>query len=280
MSASGATWTECHVDQLARTRPDLVVCDETIAVRGHLSLARRVAHPVVTFCSSLPERDVAEFPEIVLCPAELDPPFDRGVQPRRYYCEPSIWRTRHAKPWTTRRTRGRLVYCSLGTQSMNYPEAVPVLRAVIAAFEGLEDVRLIVAANALYEQLAADPRPANVEIVRSVPQLALLARADLIVSHAGLGTVKEAIMAGVPILAIPFLFDQPMNARRVAFHGLGRVCAPADCSPRTIREIVIDLLGDAAVRQRVADMRAIFRAREAARPAGRLLLRALSGIPL
>jgi zeaxanthin glucosyltransferase len=47
------------------------------------------------------------------------------------------------------------------------------------------------------------------------PQQAVLARADLCITHAGLNTVLDALVAGVPLLALPIAFDQPGVAARI-----------------------------------------------------------------
>ena len=57
-------------------------------------------------------------------------------------------------------------------------------------------------------------------------QQAVLARADAVVSHAGLNTAMDAIAAGTPILAVPIAFDQPGVAARIEHAGVG-LCASA-----------------------------------------------------
>lgn len=52
-------------------------------------------------------------------------------------------------------------------------------------------------------------------------QQAVLARADAVVSHAGLNTAMDAIVAGTPILAVPIAFDQPGVAARICHAGVG-----------------------------------------------------------
>jgi MGT family glycosyltransferase len=170
-----------------------------------------------------------------------------------------------------------LVYCSLGTQSLNYGEARSVLMAIIAAFDGLPGYQLLMAATALYDDLSEEPLPENVRLVASAPQLSVLERAAAIITHGGMSTIKEAIMASVPSIVIPFAYDQPANGRRVEYHGLGRACAPPSCRPETLREIVLDVAGHQAWRRRVAAMSAIFWQRESECRAGHLLLDALAG---
>lgn len=56
-----------------------------------------------------------------------------------------------------------------------------------------------------------------------VPQLKVLQHADLFVTHGGLGSVKESINYGVPMLVYPLdlQYDQNGNGLKVEHHGLG-----------------------------------------------------------
>lgn len=59
------------------------------------------------------------------------------------------------------------------------------------------------------------PRPANVELTAEVPQQQLLNTAKVFVTHAGYSSVREALTAGVPMVAVPLFADQPRNAARI-----------------------------------------------------------------
>jgi zeaxanthin glucosyltransferase len=63
--------------------------------------------------------------------------------------------------------------------------------------------------------------PANALVVRNAPQIELLKRAILCITHAGLNTTLEALAQGVPMVAIPVGYDQPGVAARIAHHGVG-----------------------------------------------------------
>jgi len=63
--------------------------------------------------------------------------------------------------------------------------------------------------------------PSNTIVVRIAPQIELLKRATLCITHAGLNTALEALAQGVPMVAIPIGFDQPGVAARIAYHGVG-----------------------------------------------------------
>ncbi|SDT27073.1 glycosyltransferase, MGT family [Halopseudomonas xinjiangensis] len=58
------------------------------------------------------------------------------------------------------------------------------------------------------------------------PQRAALARANAVVTHAGLNTVMDALVARTPMLAIPIAFDQPGVASRVVHAGVGIKVSP------------------------------------------------------
>jgi zeaxanthin glucosyltransferase len=63
--------------------------------------------------------------------------------------------------------------------------------------------------------------PSNTIVVPIAPQIELLKRAALCITHAGLNTTLEALAEGVPIVAIPVGYDQPGVAARIAYHGVG-----------------------------------------------------------
>jgi UDP:flavonoid glycosyltransferase YjiC (YdhE family) len=57
--------------------------------------------------------------------------------------------------------------------------------------------------------------PENILIRPKVPQLEILKRADIFITHCGMNSTSEAIKYAVPMIAIPLEGDQPMVAKRV-----------------------------------------------------------------
>lgn len=57
--------------------------------------------------------------------------------------------------------------------------------------------------------------PKNILLRARVPQLEVLKRANLFLTHCGMNSTTETIKYGVPVVAIPIDADQPMNARRI-----------------------------------------------------------------
>ncbi len=83
-------------------------------------------------------------------------------------------------------------------------------------------------------------------VTDQVPQAAALARADVAVTHAGLNTVLDALVAGTPMLALPIAFDQPGVAARVRESGTGLVASARGARAATLQRLLETLLGDGA----------------------------------
>jgi len=84
-----------------------------------------------------------------------------------------------------------------------------------------EDERCICHRISLVTRLSGDLVPSNVIVARSVNQQALLNRAHAFVTHCGQNSCSEAIIAGVPVVAVPLFGDQPRNAKRFQELGCG-----------------------------------------------------------
>jgi UDP:flavonoid glycosyltransferase YjiC (YdhE family) len=94
----------------------------------------------------------------------------------------------------------------------------------------------------------------GVTLVNYAPQQEMLKRATLMITHGGLGSIKECIYFGVPMLVYPFDTDQPANAARVAFHGLGLTDDTHNASVEQILDCVKKVQSDPSYRSRVSDL--------------------------
>ena len=89
------------------------------------------------------------------------------------------------------------------------------------------------------------PAPANFRVSEYVPQLELLERARLFVTHCGSNSVHEALRAGVPMLAYPQGSDHFAYAARLLELGAGLRVQPAP-DPATLRALALEILGNPA----------------------------------
>jgi MGT family glycosyltransferase len=141
-------------------------------------------------------------------------------------------------PWE--KLNGRpLVYASLGTM-LNRQH---VYRAIL---DGCAELPVQVVLSLGQKEAKWDfPTPANAIVAPFAPQLALLDRASLLITHAGLNTVLEGLDRGVPMLCVPLTNDQPGVARRVEWLGVGEALNPKDADATRVQALVKKLLGGA-----------------------------------
>lgn len=103
-------------------------------------------------------------------------------------------------------------------------------------------------------QRAALERAGATWVCAFAPQEAALARADAVVSHAGLNTVMDAVAAHTPILALPIAFDQPGVAARIRHAGVGLSASPRFTSATGLARRLRRLLDEPGFRERCAPL--------------------------
>jgi UDP:flavonoid glycosyltransferase YjiC (YdhE family) len=168
--------------------------------------------------------DLAQVPELILCPGEFDfPQSRRPGKSVRYYLGASVDLQRKEDDpfdWQKLNPTKRLILCSLGSQPQTLVGAKHFFEVIIDSVSDLTDCQLIVVTGAHFFP-DFQRVPANVIVMPRVPLLQLMEKADVLITHGGLNTVKEALLLGTPMIVFPASNDQPMNAARIAYHGIG-----------------------------------------------------------
>jgi zeaxanthin glucosyltransferase len=150
-------------------------------------------------------------------------------------------------PWD--KLDGRpLIYASLGTLQNRVDET---FRCIAQACEGM-DAQLVIAlgSKARTEMPALPGTPI---VVPFAPQVALLKRASLVITHAGLNTALETLAAGVPMVALPITNDQPGVAARLRHLGVAKVIPIRALKAADLRSAVQKMLGDEKAKRRVQE---------------------------
>ena len=78
------------------------------------------------------------------------------------------------------------------------------------------------------------------------------------ITHGGLGTIKECILLGVPMVVFPLMRDQPFNAARVAYHGIGLRGDTSHPSVENVLGLISRIESDPGFKARIEVMRARF----------------------
>ncbi|MGO8933167.1 MAG: glycosyltransferase [Terracidiphilus sp.] len=193
-----------------------------------------------------PGEGLSKLAQITQLPRALE--FDiEPLPPHLYYTGPfvdALQRPAVDFPWD--RLDGRpLVFASLGTLQNR---SLDLFRKIADACAGL-NVQLVISLGGGLEPdrlgaLSGDPL-----VVRFAPQLEIVKRASLVITHAGINTVLESLAEGVPLVCIPLGNDQPGVAARVAAHAAGIVVPPRKANVKRLRSAVRAVLEDESYRR-------------------------------
>lgn len=211
-------------------------------------------------------------PEIVLCPEALEiPDPGRSREPEVYYIEAPVGRERRSEkendfPWKRLDPGKKLLLCSMGSQSyLVGPERLRRFYAAVAEVAAREwDWQLVLASGGQVEAADLPELPEDAVVTRWIPQLALLQKATAMITHGGLGALREAISNGVPVMVFPYVADQPANAERVAHHGLGLAGSLDTVTANELQAMLRRIDDEPRFRAGVARMRERFREAERA----------------
>ena len=210
--------------------------------------------------------------QITQLPACLDFPRTR-VPENFHYTGPFVNRAGRpavAFPW--HRIDGRpLIYASLGTTRNIRPA---VFRLIAEACRDI-DVQLVISLGGRFDPEMFSDLPGDPLVTRYAPQLELLKRARIVITHGGSNTVFESLMEGKPMIAIPLALDQPAVAVRLARLGIAEVLPVMRLSSRTIRTAVTKLLHEPRYREAALKMQTKLRSLQGLERAVDVIERAL-----
>jgi MGT family glycosyltransferase len=154
-------------------------------------------------------------------------------------------------PWE-QLTGQPLVYASLGTLVNGLED---VYKHILKGVGPVEDVQVVLSVGKNVKPEELGRIPSNTIVVRSAPQIELLKRAALCITHAGLNTVLESLAHGVPMVAIPIGYDQPGTAARIAHHGTGEFIELDELTTERLRRLIEKVLQDPSYRMRAGYFR-------------------------
>lgn len=146
---------------------------------------------------------------------------------------------RHPVPFPFEQLNDKpLIYASMGTVQ-NQSRSIFYAIAEACAYLG---VQLVISLGGGLAPEALPKLSENPLVVKYAPQLELLQRASLVITHAGLNTTLEALSYGVPMVAIPITDDQSGVAARIAWTGAGELITPSRLSVSALRAIIVRVL--------------------------------------
>lgn len=137
------------------------------------------------------------------------------------------------------------VYSTIGTTG-----DPALLELAIAAFAGRPGLQLVLTSGR-----EADPPgvPDDVVAARTMPGSQVLRHARLVVHAGGSGTTYQALAAGVPMIVVPHVAGQDVQARLVQRHGVGIAYRMDRLDVQRLRLGAAEVLTHGAYRQRARE---------------------------
>ncbi len=193
-----------------------------------------------------PNENYSQLAQLSQQPAEFE--FPRKELPSYFhftgpYNNPA---SREPAPFPYEKLTGQpLIYASMGTLQNRL---LWIFQMIAEACVGL-DAQLVVALGGGEAPESLPELPGNTIVVGYAPQLELLQKATLTITHAGMNTTLESLSNGVPMVAIPITNDQPGVAARIAWTGAGEVVPLGKVSVEKLQKAIKQVLTEDSYKQ-------------------------------
>jgi MGT family glycosyltransferase len=198
----------------------------------------------------LPEGELiheSDWLNLYLYPSELDYPRSKPLGPTWHNLESSVRTT--DPPWSPppelAEGDGALIYVSLGSLGSG---DVPLMERLV---EALADTphRYVVSKGPQHDSYELAENMTGAEFL---PQVSLLPRVDLVITHGGNNTTTESLHFGKPMVVLPIFWDQHDNAQRVHETGFGARAPTYSFGDRELSSAIDRLLDDGDLAQRLS----------------------------
>ncbi|MGJ7908670.1 macrolide family glycosyltransferase [Actinopolyspora sp. H202] len=190
---------------------------------------------------------------LVFLPKEFQIEAD-GFDERFVFLGPMIGSRAAGERWRPTDPDKPLLFVSPGTLRH---ERVGFYRRCVEAFgDGAWQVAMAIGDRVDPAELGEVPD--NFEVRPWFPQPAVLRAATAFLTHAGMNSTMEALYYGVPMVTVPRMLEQELNADRVTRLDAGRRLDP-HASTGLLRETVDEVAGDESVLAGVRELRDLVR---------------------
>ncbi len=121
-------------------------------------------------------------------------------------------------------------------------------------YQPYENVDVIISVGHKFDVRKLKNIPSNVHIYNSVPQLQVLTMADVFVTHGGMNSISEALTFGTSMVVIPFVSDQPVNARYMEKLGVGKVLNYSEVNRDVLKNTIFSVMGDKEIENQLENV--------------------------
>jgi MGT family glycosyltransferase len=145
----------------------------------------------------------------------------------------------------------KIIYISLGTI---YNEDYGFYNAYIDAFRDTDfQVFMAIGNSVKLEQLKDIPN--NFYVKEYLPQLQILQKSNLFISHGGMNSINESCYYGTPMLFFPQMLEQKINALRIEELGAGIVYGNKPPDGKRIYDLATTIIGNKKYKKRILSIK-------------------------
>lgn len=168
-----------------------------------------------------------------------------------FWDTPSTWQA-PAELTTFLNASGPIIAVSSGSAAPTVHEVfTPFYRTSIDAIRRVGARALVIGAA---PGVIPDPLPPDVFALPFAPFSLVYPRCAAVIHHGGIGSVAQALRAAVPMLVVPWGFDQAFNGARVAELGVGQWLPRSAYTPDRVAPLLADLLHTPSYRDRAQQL--------------------------
>lgn len=264
-----AVWFEWNKYFLkTRLRKIALLGDTASGITNRLSVKRGIDMRQIIAGNKAFHVGLKDIPEVILAPVAFDFPTAK-LRPNQFYaglCLDAARNDLHADPGYSEFVQNIpadsiIVYCSLGTLAdIHFNDLFSFYNKLINAFRSRLEILILSVGS--FDKSKIKNIPVNVRVFHRVPQISMLEKCSMMITHGGLNSVLESIMCGRPMLVFPLndVWDQNGNAARVIFHGIGLRDNIKRTSSGRINKQITELLENKTYKTNVERLRSIFSA--------------------
>ncbi|CAN5750286.1 glycosyltransferase [soil metagenome] len=238
--------------------PKEILLNGIEALHSYFEIAQRLDHKYGTRSPNIVGAFANAQPLNILFTARKFHPGSELFEPDSYkFVGPSVdKRTESVEFPFDQLSAAPLIYISLGTIFNEQPDFYN------ACFRALGDLpyQVVMSIGDKIDPSLLDATPANFIVRPYVPQLEILQRSAVFITHGGMNSTSEALLYGVPVLVVPQHGDQFMVAMQVVEVGVGRMIPMAQATPEALRGLTMQLLSAPSFKAEAQALGAEFKA--------------------
>ncbi|KAJ8910847.1 hypothetical protein NQ315_015582 [Exocentrus adspersus] len=140
-----------------------------------------------------------------------------------------------------------VIYFSLGTNVRSHHLTKEFIKVVVDTFRELPYKILW-----KFEEDVPE-KSRNVKIVKWTPQQDVLRHKNvkLFITQCGIQSMEESIVAGVPMITIPFVSDQKMNSMKIVSMGLGLSINKHILTKEVLKDAILEIMHNSSYRENI-----------------------------